>query len=100
MGPLYKQLSITNQFKSSTQLLKGYNEDPALFLTTVLDLKYLTMVHRNSDYHKTYRPKKTPREFRLIHHLSFPEESLINHDIPQQLCFFQYQSIDTAISII
>lgn len=45
-------------------------------------------------------PKKTPGEFRLIHHLSFPEGSSINHYIPQQFCTVQYQSIDTAISII
>lgn len=45
-------------------------------------------------------PKKTPGEFRLIHHLSFPEGSSINHHIPQQFCTVQYQSIDTAISII
>lgn len=45
-------------------------------------------------------PKKTPGIFRLIHHLSFPEGSSINHHISQQFCTVQYQSIDTAISII
>ena len=45
-------------------------------------------------------PKISPGEYRLIHHLSFPEEGSINHYIPKDLCTVQYQSIHTAIEII
>jgi hypothetical protein len=45
-------------------------------------------------------PKKTPGEFRMIHHLSFPEGLSINDNIPQQFCSVHYQSIDDAISAI
>lgn len=42
----------------------------------------------------------SPGEFRLIHHLSYPEGNSINSYIPQEFCTVQYQSIDTAIAII
>lgn len=45
-------------------------------------------------------PKKAVGEFRLIHHLSYPEGTSINHNIPKDLCTVQYQSVETAIDII
>lgn len=45
-------------------------------------------------------PKNSPGEFRLIHHLSFPEKASINHHIPKEFCTVQYQSIHNAIEII
>lgn len=45
-------------------------------------------------------PKKAVGEFRLIHHLSYPEGMSINHNIPKDLCTVQYQSVETAINII
>lgn len=45
-------------------------------------------------------PKKSPGEYRLIHHLSFPEGDSINHHISQEFCSVQYQSVQTAIEII
>ena len=45
-------------------------------------------------------PKKSPGEYRLIHHLSYPEGGSINHHIPQEFCTVQYQSVHTAIEII
>ena len=45
-------------------------------------------------------PKKSPGEYRLIHHLSFAEEGSKNHYITKDLCTVQYQSIRTAIEII
>lgn len=45
-------------------------------------------------------PKKAPGEFRLIHNLSYPEGNSINDHIPDHLCTVQYQSVDTAISLI
>lgn len=45
-------------------------------------------------------PKKSPGEHRLIHHLSFPEGASINHHIPQEFCYVQYKSVQTAIEII
>jgi hypothetical protein len=45
-------------------------------------------------------PKKNSGEFRLIHHLSYPEGGSINDHIPRDLCSVQYQSIATAIDKI
>lgn len=45
-------------------------------------------------------PKKKPGEFRLIHHLSYPDGSSINDGIPHELCTVQYQSIHDAILAI
>lgn len=45
-------------------------------------------------------PKKKPGEFRLIHHLSYPDRSSINDGIPHELCTVQYQSIHDAILAI
>lgn len=44
-------------------------------------------------------PKKASGEFRLIHHLSYPEGNSINDHIPDHLSTVQYQSVDTAISL-
>ena len=45
-------------------------------------------------------PKKAYYESRLIHHLSYPEGNSINDYIQSQFCIIQYQTIDTAISLI
>ena len=45
-------------------------------------------------------PKKNPGEFRVIHHLSFPENSSINDGIPDYLCTVQYQTVDDAIKLV
>ena len=45
-------------------------------------------------------PKKTPGEFRLIHHLSYPEGSSINDFIDPKLCSVKYTEFDQAIHII
>lgn len=45
-------------------------------------------------------PKKGVNEFRLIHHLSYPEGSSINDFIPDDLCSVFYTTVDDAISII
>lgn len=45
-------------------------------------------------------PKNVPNEFRLIHHLSYPDGTSINDGIPSELCSVQYQTIDDAISEI
>lgn len=42
-------------------------------------------------------PKKQPNEFRLIHHLSYPQGSSINDKIPHDFCTVKYQSIQDAI---
>ena len=42
-------------------------------------------------------PKKAPGEFRLIHHLSFPEGSSVNDGIPRELSSVHYATIDDAI---
>lgn len=44
--------------------------------------------------------KKTPGEFRLIHHLSFPEGESVNDFIDPELCTVQYTSFDEAIHMI
>ena len=45
-------------------------------------------------------PKKAPGEFRLIHHLSFPEGASVNNAIPQKMCSIRYTSFDKAIQMI
>lgn len=45
-------------------------------------------------------PKKVPGEFRLIHHLSFPEGSSVNDRIPAELCSVRYTSVDQAVSMV
>ena len=42
-------------------------------------------------------PKKTPSEFRLIHHLSFPSGAAINDFIPGEFASVNYASISDAI---
>ena len=45
-------------------------------------------------------PKKQPGEFRLIHHLSFPEGASINDSIDEKVCRVKYASFDDALSIV
>ena len=45
-------------------------------------------------------PKKTPGEFRIIHHLSYPDGSSMNDFIPEQFSSVQYASIGDAITLI
>lgn len=42
-------------------------------------------------------PKKTPGDFRLIHHLSFPAGSSINDGIPENFSSVSYATINDAI---
>ena len=46
------------------------------------------------------RPKKTPGEFRVIHHLSYPHGSSINDGIPREHASVHYASITQAIRLI
>ena len=45
-------------------------------------------------------PKKTPGEFRMIHHLSFPYGDSINTFIPPEFSTVNYATADDAINII
>ena len=45
-------------------------------------------------------PKKTPGEFRLIHHLSHPEGSSVNDCIPKDMSSVHYATIQDAIDFI
>lgn len=45
-------------------------------------------------------PKKLPGEFRLIHHLSYPEGSSVNDGIPKELATVRYATIDDAVRLI
>ena len=47
-------------------------------------------------------PKKTPNDFRMIHHLSFPnkKEGSVNAGISDASAFVQYAGINDAISCI
>lgn len=45
-------------------------------------------------------PKKDPSEFRLIHHLSYPNGSSVNDSIPEECSSVRYASIDDAIFVI
>lgn len=45
-------------------------------------------------------PKKTPSEYRLIHHLSYPPGRSVDDFIPKELPTVHYATIDDVISII
>lgn len=45
-------------------------------------------------------PKKNPGEFRVIHHLSYPDNESINDGISETNCTVQYQTVDDAIKLI
>lgn len=45
-------------------------------------------------------PKKQPGEYRVIHHLSYPEGASVNDGIMQEFKTVQYQNIDSAIVLI
>ena len=45
-------------------------------------------------------PKKQPGEFRMIHHLSFPQGGSVNDFIPQEFCSVNYATVDNAVHII
>ena len=45
-------------------------------------------------------PKKLPGEFRLIHHLSYPEGLSVNDGIPKELATVRYATIDDAVRLI
>lgn len=45
-------------------------------------------------------PKKSPGEFRMIHHLSFPGGSSVNDNIPSEFTSVNYARVDDAIALI
>lgn len=45
-------------------------------------------------------PKQKPGEFRVIHHLSFPEGLSINDGIPKEFSAVSYQTVDDAVTLI
>lgn len=45
-------------------------------------------------------PKKQPGEYRLIHHLSYPEGDSINDYIDPEFCSVQYTRFDQAVKMI
>ena len=45
-------------------------------------------------------PKKQPGDFRVIHHLSYPEGSSINDGIDPEFSVVHYPSIETALKLI
>lgn len=45
-------------------------------------------------------PKKTPGEYRLIHHLFYPPGELVNNAIPDQLCSVRYTFFEQAVQVV
>lgn len=45
-------------------------------------------------------PKKTEGQYRLTHHLSYPEGSSVNSQIPQELSSVRYTTLDQAIAVV
>ena len=45
-------------------------------------------------------PKRTPGEFRLIHHLSSPRGSSVNDNIDRDECTVAYSSFDDAVALV
>ena len=46
------------------------------------------------------QPKKTPGEFRLIQHLSYPKGQSVNDSIPKELASVSYATVGSAIQAI
>ena len=44
--------------------------------------------------------KKSPGEYRLIHHLSYPDNKSIKYGIPDEAASVQYTTVDDAIAVI
>ena len=44
--------------------------------------------------------KKTSGDFRLIHHLSYPQNEFVNDYIDPKLCFVKYASFDEAVALV
>ena len=44
--------------------------------------------------------KKQAREYRMIHHLSFPHGGSVNDFIPSEFCSVHYASVDDAVQIV
>lgn len=44
--------------------------------------------------------KKRSKDFRLIHHLSYPPNESVNDFIDSKLCYVKYASFDEAVSIV
>lgn len=45
-------------------------------------------------------PKKQPGEYRMIHHLSYPEGGSVNDFIDPEICSVQYTKFDEAVKMI
>ena len=45
-------------------------------------------------------PKKSPGEYRVIHHLSYPEGNSVNDFIPHEFSSVHYATIQDAIAVI
>ena len=45
-------------------------------------------------------PKKQPGEYRIIHHLSYPENNSVNDFIDPALCSVTYTSFDEAVNMV
>lgn len=45
-------------------------------------------------------PKKDPGQFRLIHHLSYPDNESVNDGIPEHFRTVRYQDIDDAVALV
>ncbi|KAJ1146364.1 hypothetical protein NDU88_012641 [Pleurodeles waltl] len=45
-------------------------------------------------------PKRVAGQYRLIHHLSFPEGTSVNDNIPPEACSVGYATVDDAIDMI
>ncbi|KAJ1088356.1 hypothetical protein NDU88_001513 [Pleurodeles waltl] len=45
-------------------------------------------------------PKKEPGQYRLIHHLSWPEGVSVNYLIPEELTKVSYASVDVAMALV
>ena len=46
------------------------------------------------------KEKKTSCDFRLIHHLSYPQNESVNDYIDPKLCFVKYASFDEAVALV
>lgn len=82
-----KELEYIVQAKIDKELHEGRMVGP--FGTLPIPISPLGMV-----------PKKALGEYRLIHHLFYPQKDSVNDGIPDELAMLHYSSFDSAIQML
>ena len=98
-GPRCFRLSknLFSALQNPVIVLKSYRKKLMLIGLLGLSFHPLLIISR---FPQSVLYLKEPGIFRLIHHLSFPENKSINDHIPDTFCTVQYATLDDAVKII